>query len=41
MKTNSLPKPSQEQKQMFLSTISDWQGKMEQTDDICLIGIKV
>jgi PAS domain S-box-containing protein len=33
--------PIQEQKQLFMDRLEAWQGKQLQTDDICLMGIKV
>jgi len=33
--------PMAEQKQTLLNVIEEWQGNLEQTDDICVIGIKV
>ena len=31
----------QEQKNDLLKTLDDWQGELEQVDDICVIGIKL
>ncbi|MCE3225817.1 MAG: yrrB 5 [Bacteroidetes bacterium] len=33
--------PMNEQKQELLSTFEDWKGKLEQVDDVCIIGIKI
>lgn len=29
------------QKEFLASTLNEWQGNMEQTDDVCLVGIKI
>ena len=34
-------KSIQEQKEIIHKTMMDWKGDLEQTDDICVIGIKV
>ncbi|MBO73270.1 MAG: hypothetical protein CMD35_06615 [Flavobacteriales bacterium] len=33
--------PSKEQKVIIESTIKQWKGKLEQVDDICIIGLKI
>lgn len=32
---------SEEQKALLLSAFEDWRGKLEQIDDVCIIGIKI
>jgi len=34
-------KNMEEQKRILLETIEDWQGELEQVDDILVIGVKV
>jgi phosphoserine phosphatase RsbU/P len=34
-------KPFREQKQILLSAFENWMGETEQTDDVCVIGIKI
>ena len=38
--TKIADKDTDEQKQILQQTLSDWQGKQQQTDDICVIGIR-
>lgn len=33
--------PLQEQKQLIEKAFTDWRGKLEQVDDVCVIGIKI
>lgn len=33
--------PLQEQKQLIEKTFTDWKGKLEQVDDVCVIGIRI
>ncbi|MBA2612272.1 MAG: SpoIIE family protein phosphatase [Bacteroidetes bacterium] len=34
-------KPMMEQKEIFNSTFENWRGKLEQVDDVCVIGIRL
>ncbi len=34
-------KPMQEQKLLIDQTFRNWQGQMEQIDDVCMIGVRV
>ena len=34
-------KPMKEQREVFNNIIEDWKGKLEQIDDILLMGIKI
>jgi serine phosphatase RsbU (regulator of sigma subunit) len=33
--------PKQEQRDMLGTTLQDWQGDLDQVDDICVVGVKV
>ena len=34
-------KPMDEQHQLLMSAFQDWRGKMEQIDDVCVIGVRI
>ena len=38
---NNFKKPMKEQRETFSKIIEDWKGKLEQIDDILLMGIKI
>ena len=34
-------KPVEEQKNILDKTFNDWKGNLEQTDDVCVVGIRI